>query len=60
MNKPYTAILLIFSFRIHAQNQKDSATYQLNEVEIVRYKSMNGIGRINGDYNGVLFTGKKN
>lgn len=43
-----------------AQNTIDSNQIQLNEVEIVSYRTMNGIGHINQTYDGIIFTGKKN
>ncbi|GAB4199556.1 MAG: TonB-dependent receptor [Bacteroidia bacterium] len=42
------------------QQQTDTTQIQLDEIQIVTYKAMNGIGRINRDYNGVVFIGKKN
>lgn len=60
MKKTVTLIGILSIYTCYSQNQKDTTKVQLDEIEIVSYKAMNGIGRINKDYNGVIYTGKKN
>lgn len=43
-----------------AQESNDSITLSLNEINIVHYKTMNGIGRIKEHDGSVIYTGKKN
>lgn len=51
---------ILYSSFILAQNQSDSINATLNEVEVVHYRTMNGIGHISKDDGQVIFAGKKN
>ena len=51
-------ILIISSFSSGFAQKAD--TINLNEIHIIQYKTMNGIGRMNDDAGQIIYAGKKN
>ncbi len=61
--KTSTLLILGLSFAdtlLLSQNARDTFNISLNEINIVSYRTMNGIGHIQEHNGEVLFTGKKN
>lgn len=61
MHRTYACILLFFSFSIaKAQTRPTSSTItQLDEVRVIGYKSVNGIGHFMDSQQQILYAGKK-
>ncbi len=51
---------LLLSHLASAQQNNDSVNVSLNEIQVVYYKTMNGIGRIKETDGLIIYTGKKN
>lgn len=60
MKKIILMVSLLNEAWVYSQTNTDSNHVKLNEVQITTYRTMNGIGRINKDFEGVIYTGKKN